>query len=101
MSLYKKILLAITSSLLFLSPAIAKEGPHVQFADEAIRQGATELREEFDLIYIGSGGGMSDNIEEIHAYFLSYQKPSIELARKMAVKAIQKLQTRINAHEKI
>ncbi|MEI6241847.1 MAG: hypothetical protein WCP39_00385 [Chlamydiota bacterium] len=89
--------------MLFVSGQMsAKEPPiYLQYANEIIRSFSNEIEKEYGFTCIGSGGGMSHDVEEISVQFIAYRRASIEKARELEVKATEKLLRMINDHEKI
>ena len=71
------------------------------YVNQIIKVFTKEMEEEHNLICIGSGGSMPYNVRDIKVVFASYQKPTIEKARKLEVKATERLLQMINSHEKI
>ena len=80
-----------------------KVGPVIYeaYVDEIVRAFAMEMRHNFGLLWIGDGGRMSDDVEEVEVIFHARRKTSIEEARELEVRATERLVEMINAHEKI
>ena len=81
----------------------AKERPvYVKYVHEIVNQYIKEMEREHGLHCIGSGGGMSKDVEEVGVMFTIQKKvTSLEEARELEVAAIQKLLDHINNHPKI
>ncbi len=60
-----------------------------------------EMKEQFGLICIGTGGGMPRDIEEIGVDFVLHQQTSIEEARELEIRATERFVEIINSHEAI
>ena len=60
-----------------------------------------EIETEFDLVCIGGGGGMPDDVREIEVDFVAHRRATIEEARFLEISAMEKLLKKINEHEKI
>ena len=71
------------------------------YVNEIVRDFAKDMKSKYGLYCYGSGGSMPNDIEEIEVLFISYQKSTVEDARKMEVNAVEELLQRINAHDKI
>jgi hypothetical protein len=90
--------------LLILSPKIysnSEDIPYDQYANEIIKEFVTEMRKEFGLKCLGSGGSMPNDVESIEIMLVSYEKASEEKARELEIKATERLTAMVNAHEKI
>jgi hypothetical protein len=71
------------------------------YVDEIVRSFAKEMKKEFGLVCVGSGGGMPYDVEEIEVEFYVYQNATIEQARELEVKVTEKFLEKINKHKKI
>jgi hypothetical protein len=60
-----------------------------------------EMKRDYSLYCDGQGGGMPDNLRSIKVSFVAYRKGSIEEAREIEVKAIQRFIKLINEDEKL
>lgn len=78
-----------------------KPSAYLQYVDEIIQKCAREIENEFNLVCIGDGGQMPNDIEYIEIMFAAYRKGTFEEARKLEVSCIQKLLKHINEHQKI
>ncbi len=78
-----------------------KAPAYLQYVNEISKEVAANIQDELDLIYIGGGGKMPRDVEELSLKFLAYRKASIEQARKLEVIAVQKLLNSINTHKPI
>ena len=93
-------LFIIGSSLAFFIKQSANEDYEV-YVDELINQFSKEVRKEYGLCCSGSGGSMPYNVVSIKVKFQSNKHATIEEARELDVKLIEKFLKLINAHEKI
>ena len=78
-----------------------EEKEYVHYVNEIIRDFVREMERETGLGCIGSGGEMPHDVERIEVRFVEYRSTTLEEARALEVKAIQKLLKKINEHEKI
>jgi hypothetical protein len=84
------------------SCSVEAEGPpYGKYVDEIVGAFARDMRKQYGLICVGSGGQMPRNVETIGVYFYAYRKSSIEETRKLMIKAQENLVNRVNVHEKI
>ncbi len=60
-----------------------------------------EMKEQFGLRCIGQGGSMPYDIQEIGVRFLGHQQVSVEEARELEIRAVERFVEIINAHEGI
>lgn len=74
---------------------------YLKYVNEIAVDFAKTMEKKYDLHFSGNGGRMPTDVEEIEVSFISYQKLTVDDARKMEVTAIQELLKRINSHEKI
>jgi hypothetical protein len=74
---------------------------YVKYVDEIVRGFSKEMKKDFGLVFIGSGGRMSEDVDAISVRFLAYQRAGIEEARELEVKSTEKLLKMINEHKKI
>jgi len=81
----------------------AKERPvYVKYVHEIVNEYKKEMKKEYGLQCIGSGGSMPHDVAEIGVMFTIQKKvTSLEEARELEVAAIQKLLNHINNHPKI
>ena len=81
----------------------AKERPiYVKYVHEIVNEYKKEMKKEYGLQCIGSGGSMPHDVAEIGVMFAIQKKvTSLEEARELEVVAIQKLLDHINNHPKI
>lgn len=103
MGIFVKIGLLL-SCMLYEGTMIAKqiEPPeYLRYVKEVSTTFDAEMKKEFGLVCIGSGGSMPHDVEEIDLHFLAYKHVSIEEARVLEVSAIEKLVRIINDHEKL
>ncbi|NGX38017.1 MAG: hypothetical protein K1000chlam2_01186 [Chlamydiae bacterium] len=75
--------------------------PYLKYVDEISKEFGKEAEKELNLVYIGGGGGMPRDVENIRICFIAYRKASIEEARELEVKATEKLLKMINSHKQI
>src|SRR3989344_3098656 len=78
-----------------------KSPEYIKYVDEIVCNFVKDMEEKYELHCYGSGGSMPTNVKEIEVLFISYQRSSIEDARKMEVAVIQDLLKRINNHKEI
>jgi hypothetical protein len=101
----KLVCLGLILFVSFLTCATTKEKSdnvnYTAYVDEIVRSFAKEMKKEFGLVYIGDGGGLAYDVEEISVKFIDYRNATIEQAREIEVKATEKILKMINAHEKI
>ena len=72
------------------------------YADEIVKNFAKEMKNEYGLLCIGSGGSMPHDVANIGVMFTIQKKmTSLEEARELEIAAIQKLLNHINNHQKI
>lgn len=72
------------------------------YADEIVRNFSKEMKREYGLQCVGSGGSMPHDVAKIGVMFTIQKKvTSLEEARGLEVAAIQKLLNQINNHPKI
>jgi hypothetical protein len=74
---------------------------YVKYVDEIVIGFAKEMKKDFGVVFIGSGGSMPYDVDEIDVKFIIHQRAMIEEARELEVKATEKLLQMINDHEKI
>jgi hypothetical protein len=102
-----KIILSIC--LLFSQLSIAEQKDYSKEERKVINRSVAEviyalkkeMKEQFGLICIGTGGGMPYDIEEIGVDFVLHQQTSIEEARELEIRATERFVEIINAHEAI
>ena len=91
--------------LLFITTSItAKETPTPEYllhVKQISKPFIAEMEKKYDLICIGTGGGLSRNVEKIDIVFVAYRKSTIEESRKIIVSGVQTLVNELNTHEKI
>ncbi len=80
---------------------ISDSPSYLGYVKEITSSFAKETEKQFDLLCIGSGGGMPHNVEDISIAFIAYRKGTIKEAREIEVKATEKLLVEINANKKI
>lgn len=79
----------------------ADAAPYEKYVNEIVGAFAHDMKKEYGLICIGSGGRMPRNVETIGVRFYAYWRSPLEETRELIVKAKEKLVNRVNAHEKI
>ncbi len=99
------------TSCLFLVPLIILccvifreelfETDYEKVADAITAKVAKKIRREKNLILIGTGGGMMDDIKMMAMSFCYYQEVDIEDARKLLVYCVEEYLNAINASEKV
>jgi hypothetical protein len=81
---------------------MARESPvYVRYSNEITHVFVKEIKKEYGLVCIGSGGGMPHDVEEISVDFIAYKKAAVEDARILEVNSTEKFLKIINSHEKI
>ena len=78
-----------------------KEENYLHYVNQVTYSFIEEMEKETGLYCSGSGGSMPHDVEEIKVMFVGYRRATIEEARALTVKGIQKLLEKINSHEKI
>jgi hypothetical protein len=78
-----------------------KSPDYTKYVNEIIKNFINDMECKYGLHCYGSGGSMPKDVEKIDVLFISYQKSTIQDARKMEVNAVQELLQRINTHAKI
>ena len=78
-----------------------KSPVYTQYVAEITRSFSEQMKKEFSIDCIGSGGSMPYDVEDISIKFVAYQRATIEEARALEVKVTERLVQMINAHEKI
>lgn len=99
-------LLFVSSLLLFLlgchrQPAHEDRAPYVKYYKEIVGDFAQKTKTSYNLRCIAEGGQMPYDVEKVELGFISYQRASIEEARKLEVLVSEDLARAINAHQKI
>lgn len=74
---------------------------YLKYVSEVTQQFEKEMKNEYGLLCIGSGGSMPHDVEKIEIHLLSYQKGTIDKARELEVKATEKLTNLINENKKL
>src|SRR3990167_2983108 len=74
---------------------------YLKYVHEIVDDFVKQMEKKYQLHCYGSGGSMPTDVEKIEVLFTSYNKSTIDDARKMEVDAVQELLQRINAHTKI
>lgn len=91
--------------LLFLGVSLSAKSietpPYLAYVKEIVDHFSNDMKKEYRLYCCGSGGSMPHDVEKIDVIFITYDKLSIENARKMQVYGAKKLLSYINNHEKI
>lgn len=99
------VALALIISTIFIKQkvnATEYESPvYTQYVAEISSSFSNQMKKEFGIECIGSGGSMPYDVEEISIKFVAYQRTTIEEARALEVKVTERLVQMINAHEKI
>ncbi len=98
-----KIIFSVLFLLLGMKPinAVYVPAPYLKYVSEITKSTGAEMQKEFDLVYIGGGGRMPNDVEEIELNFIAYRKGTIKEAREIEVKGTEKLVKKINEHEKL
>lgn len=72
-----------------------------KYVKEITRTFTKEMEERFGLQHCGDGGSMPMDVEEIEVHFSTNRRASLEEAREIEVKAVEKLLLIINEHKQI
>ena len=78
-----------------------KEENYLHYVNQVTNSFIEEMEKETGLCCSGSGGSMPHDVEKIEVMFVGYRRATVEEARTLTVKGIQKLLEKINSHEKI
>ncbi len=81
--------------------AVYVPAPYLKYVSEITKSTGAEMEKEFDLVYIGGGGRMPNDVEEIDLKFIAYRKGTIKEAREIEVTGTEKLVKKINEHENL
>ena len=84
-----------------MSAKETKSPDYLKYVGEIVDDFVNDMEKKYELHCYGSGGSMPTDVEKIDVLFISYQKSTVNDARKMEVNAVQELLRRINTHEKI
>jgi len=88
--------------LFFYSSLYSDESvEYLTFVDEIVNKFTIEMKDEYNMYCVGDGGCLAKNVENIDIMFEARYRATIDDARKIAVKGVQKLIGLINSHEKI
>jgi hypothetical protein len=71
------------------------------YLNEMTKSFAQEITEQYGLYFSGDGGIMHEKIREISVSFIADRRASLEEARELEVRILQRLLEKINANEKI
>lgn len=93
------IMTVLTVSVLYSKES--KSPDYLKYVNEIVDDFVKDMEKKYKLHCYGSGGSMPKDVEKIDVLFISYNKSTVEDARKMEVNAIEDLLYRINSHEKI
>ncbi len=99
-----KIFYVLITMFFIGSPLDSKEiksPEYIKYVDEIVCNFVKDMEEKHELHCYGSGGSMPTNVKQIEVLFISYQKSSIEDARKTEIAIVQELLKRINNHKEI
>lgn len=99
----RKFVKLLTYWVIFMinNQVYADPAVYEKYVDEIVLSLSQNAKQDLDLISIGDGGRMPNDIERIDVKFIKCAKASINEARELEVKATEKLVQLINAHEKI
>lgn len=78
-----------------------EEPEYPKYVKEIAETFAQEIEKEFGLECMGNGGSMPYDVEKIEVIFCAHRRASLEEAREIEVKAVERLLQMINSHEKI
>jgi hypothetical protein len=79
----------------------ADEPLYVQLAHQITEKTAKKLKKEKNLIPVGSGGGMMDDVKAMMLAFNYYNEVSIEEARKLLIDCVEEFLAAVNSNEQI
>ena len=74
---------------------------YLKYVKEVSSSFETEMKKEFGVVCIGSGGSMPHDVEKIDIRLLSYRHATIEQAREIEIIATEKLLGLIHSHKKL
>ena len=94
-------LLACVLESLLIECQEKKMTPYLKYVNEIVLSVAQEMTKEYGLEYMGSGGKMPYDVEEIDIMFSMFHNASITKARQIGITAAQKLIKKINEHQSI
>jgi len=78
-----------------------EERAYLRYVKEIVNDFVREMEKETGLSCSASGGSMPHDVERLEVRFIEYRRVTLEEARQLEVKAIQKLLKKVNEHEKI
>mgnify|MGYP007027865603 CR=1 FL=1 len=91
-------ILIVLSSLINFS---FKEPKYCKLSDKILNEYSKELKQQKEMILIGHGGAMMNDIQEVCMHYISYDRLSVEEARKLYINLANGLLEKYNADEKI
>lgn len=78
-----------------------KEPKHCKLSDRIFIPYNKELKKEKHLYLVGSGGAMMDDIQKVNAHYVSYDRLTVEEARRLYVDVVEGYLSRYNQNEEI
>jgi hypothetical protein len=97
----KKIILTLIVGMQLCASNKDDDIPYINYTKEIMNSFIKNSEQAYDLNCIGTGGKFAKNVAQINIQFLAYRKGTIEEARTLEVKMIEKLLQTVNEHEKI
>ena len=89
-------------SFIFGCSSFGYQSPHyVKLAHEITEKTAKKLKEQKDLILIGTGGKMMGDIQAMDMSFDYYHEVDLKTARKLLIDSVQEYLSDINSNDKI
>lgn len=95
-----KLLLAVFISSMMLC-SCSQKFDYISTTQRTINKKAKQLCKEDNLILLGSGGSMMDEITEISLMFETYRKVDIDEARRLCVRLVEELKDSVNNNESL
>ena len=99
-----RFVLSISISLILplgCAPMTEDDEFYVEETHKITNNFINEMRREFNLFCIGTGGNLNKGVQEVDVSFIIYRKLNIEQARELEVKATERLLELFNTETKI
>ncbi len=77
------------------------DGDYEIIINQIVDNFAKKIIDQYGLVWIGSGGRMPNDIEEVSVKFMAHRKGTIKEARELQVKGTELLLETINSNKKI
>lgn len=87
--------------LLSILSSFYKESKHCKLSDRIYIPYNKELKREKHLYLVGSGGAMMGDIQKVNAHYVSYDRLTVEEARRLYVDVAEGYLNRYNENEEI